>query len=210
MHAQETLLRLEVPPPAAHGISSVFPAEVLEQVRGRVRLLALLILVAFAFDLVIYASNWAAVFLGYPLAKSFFETSAFQVINLAAVAASAGLWCVARSRHVSASWLHTLGLAYEITICFIIAMTTFWQYYIVHGMLPNLTWVPAVVILFPLVMPGPPRRMLAAAVAAGATSPLALVLLNLTGRVTADADAYFRRRCTRRLRWASRTAAVRA
>jgi hypothetical protein len=36
-------------------------------------------------------------------------------------------------------------------------------------MLPNLTWVPAVVILFPLVMPGPPRRMLAAAIAAGAT-----------------------------------------
>ena len=138
----------------------MFPPEVLEQVRGRVRLLALLILVAFAFDLVTYASNWAAVFLGYPLAKRFFETGAFHMINLAAVVASAGLWCVARSRNVSASWLHRLGLTYEITICFIIAMTTFWQYYIVHGMLPNLTWVPAVVILFPLVLPGPPREHL--------------------------------------------------
>lgn len=162
MHAQETLLRPEAQPPEPHGISSVFPAEVLEQVRGRVRLLALLILAAFAFDLVIYAGNWAALFLGYPLASSFFETGAFQVINLAAVVASAGLWWVACSRHVSASRLHTIGLAYEITICFIIAMMTFWQYYIVHRMLPNLTWVPAVVILFPLVMPGPPRRMLAA------------------------------------------------
>src|SRR4029077_7578132 len=44
--------------------------------------------------------------------------------------------------------------------------------------------------LFPLVMPGPPRRMLAAAVAAGAMSPLALYLLNLTVRVASDPDAY--------------------
>jgi serine/threonine-protein kinase len=190
MHAQETLLRPEVQPPEPHGISSVFPAEVLEQVRGRVRLLALLILVAFAFDLVVYAGHWAALFLGYPPESSFFDTGAFQVINLAAVVASAGLWWVAGSRQVSASRLHTIGLAYEITICFIIAVITFWQYYLVHRMLPNLTWVPAVVILFPLVMPGPPRRMLAAAVAAGAMSPLALYLLNLTGRIAADPDAY--------------------
>ena len=190
MHAQETLLRPEALSPVAHGISSAFPSDVLEQVRGRVRLLALLILVAFAFDLVVYVGNWTAILFGYHLPDSFFHTGGFQVINLAAVVASAGLWLVARSRRVSASRLHTLGLAYEITICFIIAMITFWQYYIVHQMLPNLTWVPAVVVLFPLIMPGPPRRMLIAAVAAGAMSPLALSLLDLTGKVTADPDAY--------------------
>jgi eukaryotic-like serine/threonine-protein kinase len=190
MHAQETLLRPEALSPVAHGISSAFPSDVLEQVRGRVALLALLILIAFAFDLAVYVGNWTAILFGYQVPDSFFHTGAFQMINLAAVVASAGLWLVARSRGVSASHLHTLGLAYEITICFIIAMTTFWQYYIVHQMLPNLTWVPAVVVLFPLIMPGPPRRMLVAAVAAGAMSPLALSLLDLTGRVTADADAY--------------------
>jgi eukaryotic-like serine/threonine-protein kinase len=191
MHAQGTLVRPYAQSPDALRISAVFPPEVLEQVRGRVRLLALLILVAFAFDLVIYIGHWTAILLGYSPPDSFFETGAFQVINLAAVVASAGLWWVARSRHVSASHLHTLGLGYEITICFIIAMMTFWQYYIVHQTLPNLTWVPAMVILFPLIMPGPPRRMLAAAVAAGAMSPLALFLLNLAGKVTAEPDAYF-------------------
>jgi eukaryotic-like serine/threonine-protein kinase len=190
MHAQETLLRPEALSPVVHGISSAFPSDVLEQVRGRVRLLALLILLAFAFDLVVYVGNWTAIVFGYRAPDSFFHTGAFQVINLAAVVASAGLWLVARSRRVSASQLHTLGLAYEITICFIIAMITFWQYYIVHQMLPNLTWVPAVVLLFPLIMPGPPRRMLMAAVAAGAMSPLALLLLDLTRKVTADPDAY--------------------
>jgi hypothetical protein len=74
-------------------------------------------------------------------------------------------WWVARSRRVSATRLHTLGLTYEIIICFIIATITFWQYYVLNQMLPNLTWIPVVIILFPLVMPGPPRRMLAAAIA---------------------------------------------
>ncbi len=63
---------------------------------------------------------------------------------------SAGLWLAARSPRVSASRLHTLGLAYEIVICFIIATITFWQCYIVNGILPNLTWVPVVIVLFPL------------------------------------------------------------
>ena len=45
MHPQETFLRPEAHPPPAHGISSAFPSEVLEQVRRRVRLLALLILI---------------------------------------------------------------------------------------------------------------------------------------------------------------------
>jgi eukaryotic-like serine/threonine-protein kinase len=190
MHSEETFLRPEAHPPPTYGISSAFPTEVLQQVRRRVRFLALLVLIAFALDLVVYVGNWAAVFLGYQLPDSFFETGAFQIINLAAVVASAGLWWVARGRRASSSQLHTLGLVYQITICFIIAMITFWQYYIVHQMLPNLTWVPAVVILFPLIMPGPPRRMLIAAAAAGAMSPLALLLLELTGKVTADPDAY--------------------
>jgi eukaryotic-like serine/threonine-protein kinase len=190
MHPHVTFLRPEAQPPPAHGMSSAFPTEVVEQVRRRVRFLALLLFIAFAFDLVVYAGNWAALALGYQLPDSFFEAGAFQLINLAAALASAALWWVARSPRISASRLHTLGLAYEIAICFIIAIITFWQYFIVHHMLPNLTWVPAVVILFPLIMPGPPRRMLMVAAAAGAMSPLALLLLDVAGKVTTDADAY--------------------
>ncbi len=190
MHDAVTILRPEAPLPDARGISSAFPPEVLEQVRGRVRLLALLILVAFAFDLVIYAGNWAAALAGHALPASFFESGWFQLVNLAAVAASAGLWWVARNRRVSTSRLHTLGLAYEIAICFIIATLTFWQYYVVNGTLPNLTWVPVVIVLFPLIMPGPPRRMLAAAIAAGAMPPAALLLLDLAGKVNTTLDAY--------------------
>jgi serine/threonine-protein kinase len=190
MHEHATLLRPAAHSPAGEGISSAFPPEVLEQVRARVRLLSVLILVAFAFDLVVYAGNWIAILLGQQPEDGFLETGAFQVANTVAVVASAGLWWVARSPRVSATQLHTLGLLYEITICFTIATITFWQYYVVNLMLPNLTWVPVVIVLFPLVMPGPPRRMLAAAIAAGATAPVALLLLEVAGKVVAPADAY--------------------
>ncbi|MDQ3136792.1 MAG: hypothetical protein M3Q93_04305 [Gemmatimonadota bacterium] len=53
-----------------------------------------------------------------------------------------------------------------------------WQWWLQHGVVPPLTWAPTIIALFPLIMPGPPRRMLAAAVMAGAMSPLALVLLD--------------------------------
>jgi serine/threonine-protein kinase len=59
-------------------------------------------------------------------------------------------------------------------------------------MIPNLTWVPAMVILFPLILPGPPRQMLAAAIAAGATAPLGLLVLELTGKVTTMPGDYVR------------------
>jgi hypothetical protein len=53
MHEHGTLL-----PPEARsderGLSSSLPADLLEQVRGRVRLLALLLLVAFSFDPLVY------------------------------------------------------------------------------------------------------------------------------------------------------------
>jgi serine/threonine-protein kinase len=173
----------------AHGISSVFPPDILAQVRRRVRLLALLILIAFAVDVVLYILNWAPVIADYPPPTDVVEFWA-MLVNTMAVAVSACLLWAARSRHVSASRLHALGLGYEIAICFSIAIITFSQYYVEYGMLPNLTWVPAVVILFPLIMPGPPRRMLAAAIVAGAMSPAALLVLDLTGKIAASGEAY--------------------
>ncbi|MGE3191258.1 MAG: serine/threonine-protein kinase, partial [Vicinamibacterales bacterium] len=170
--------------------SSALPQDLFRQVRARVRLLALLILAAFGFDLLIAAGKVAASAAGYPVPPDAAGDGPQSIASAGAVAMSAGLWWAARSPRVPASRLHTIGLAYEVAICFVIAMLTNWQYYTEHGLLPNLTWVPGVVILFPLILPGPPRRMLAAAVAAGATAPAALLALDRLGAIQADGDAY--------------------
>jgi eukaryotic-like serine/threonine-protein kinase len=190
MHEHVTLL-----PPETHheerGLSSWLPADLLEQVRGRLRLITMLVLIAFAFDPVLYFLAWSVATLArVPLTTGSFARTGFLALNAGGVLASALLWWAAGSRKVSASRLHSIGLVYEVAICFVIALATFWQFYLDHRTLPNLTWVPAVVILFPLILPGPPRRMLAAAILAGAMPLLALLLLEVTGNVDADPGYY--------------------
>src|SRR5690606_26632592 len=162
-------------------------------VRGRVRLLARLFLFGFGVDLALFLGAWVYVRVtGTPVPEGAFQSRQVQWVNVGAVLASAGLWWAARRQRVSPSRLHTLGLVYEVAICFAISMVTFWQEYLSTGRLPNLTWVPAVVIMFPLVMPGPPRRMLVAAGLAAAMSPLSLLLLDRIGLVSVpDPGAYF-------------------
>jgi hypothetical protein len=125
MHAQETVLRREVPLPGARGISSVFPTEVLAQVRGRVRLLASLIFVAFALSSSTSATGRQSCS-AFSCRAASSRPARFKRSNLTAALASAGRW-----------------------------------------------WVAVM-----------------AAVASGAMSPLALLLLDITGTVTTDPDAY--------------------
>jgi len=190
MHEHVTLLHPD-DHPQDRGPSSGLPPDLLEQVRSRVRLLALLMLFAFALDPLLFFGGLAVSKLnGTTLPNEVARDAAFYWADLSVVAASAALWWLARSRRVSSTRLLALGLLYEVAICFVMAFRTYWEYYRDTGILPNLTWVPAVVILFPLIMPVPPRRMLAAAIASASMSPLALFLLAHRGLVVADASAY--------------------
>jgi serine/threonine-protein kinase len=163
----------------------------LEQVRGRLRLLTMLLIIGFAFDPLLYFIAWSVAALAdVPLQTGSFARTGFLAVNAGAVTVSAALWWAAGSRKVSASRLLTLGLAYEVAICFVMALLAFWQFYIDRGALPNLTWVPMVIALFPLILPVPPRRMLATALLAGAMPPLALLVLELTGKVATNPGYY--------------------
>lgn len=179
--------------PVPGGISTSLPADLVEQIRGRVRLLAVLLFIGFAFDVAVFLAEWIAAALKLrALPSDFFDFAAFQWVYLAAAAGSASLWWAAGRRRVSPSRLHVLGLVYEVLICAVIAVSSTWQHYLDRGQLPNLTWVPTIVVLFPLIMPGPPRRMLAAAIASAAMSPLAILVLERAGQVHGDSNSYAR------------------
>ena len=86
--------------------------------------------------------------------------------------------------------LHTIGLAFGVSVCYVVAGSSLWREFIERGYLPTVTWVPALVLLFPLLLPGPPRRMLAATIAAGTATPVMLIVLQINGLVHAGVDAY--------------------
>jgi len=173
---------IHAPPEQSSGTLS---PELLAQVRGRVRLMTALFALAFGFDIVVYLVLGAILSrTGGRMPVDFVRTGGFQWVNGAAVLGAAVLWFASRSTRVSASRLHTFALVFEVEICFLISMVTYWSYYSAKGVLPNLTWVPAVVIVFPLMVPGPPRRMLAAAVASALTAPLSLFLLQSNHQIS--------------------------
>src|SRR5215208_594575 len=190
MDQRVTRVQPDVPSRGSQGLSSTLPPDLLEQVRGRLGLLALLMMVAFALDPLLYFGGWAAITLNEGAPSEYFRDLGFYWGDLLIVATSAILWRVARSRRVSTPTLQLLGLIYQVLICFVIALRTFWEYYRDTGILPNLTWAPAVVILFPLVLPAAPRVMLAAAITAGSMPLLALFLLDASGQVNVDAAYY--------------------
>jgi hypothetical protein len=162
MHEQVTLLGPQATPGETPRVSAL-PSDLLEQVRGRVRLLAGLLLIGFALDPAIFLIGWTiATLSGVPV---IFGNVGFVLTDCAVVLASLGVWWLAGEGRVSPSRLLTLGLVYEVATCFALAFTAYWQWTLDLGVVP-LIWVPAVIIFFPLVMPGPPRRMLTAAVAA--------------------------------------------
>ena len=184
--------------PPDPGASSSFPiaalpADLLDQVRGRLRLLAGLFLFGFGFDLVLFLGIWVYHRLGGGgLPPDAGQGPVVQWVNVLAVAGSVGLWWAAREPRITPARLHAIGLAYEVLICFAISLVTYWQEYLATGRLPNMTWVPAVVIMFPLILPGPPRRTLVATALAALMAPLALLLLDLMHLVVVpDAGAYF-------------------
>ena len=193
MQQHVTLLPPEPLSPYGAGISPPLPSDLLQQVRSRVRLLALLLLIGFAFDPAVFLLTWAtAKLVGQQLPPEVIRYLPFLLADLAIAVLSVALWWLARRDSVSSSRLLTVGLVYQVVICFEIAVTMPWQWFIEKGSIPPLTWVPMVIVLFPLIMPGPPRRMLATAILAGATSPLGLLLLDVGGKAGVDLDDYVR------------------
>jgi plasmid stabilization system protein ParE len=188
-----TLLSPDAQRPSAGGLSGSLPPDLLEQVRKRVGILALLLAAAFAFDPVFYYVALAVLRLtgGNPI-EAGLGAAGFRNVSGIAALASIALWRAARSPRISAARLHTIGLIYEVAICLTMGILAHWQFYLQYHILPTLTWIPAVVILFPLLLPGPPRRMLVAAITAGAMAPLSIVLLQLLGKIDlrATPEAY--------------------
>ncbi|MEO8200959.1 MAG: serine/threonine-protein kinase [Gemmatimonadota bacterium] len=186
-----TLMRPDPRNSGSPRISSTLPPDLLEQVRKRVSLLATLMLIGFSLDPFFFGLGWIMIMANEGrVPPEFYRDSPFLLMDLGGIVASAGLWWAARNSRISSSVLHSVGQGYEILICFVIAYINFWQYHRDHGILPNLTWVPAVIMLFPLILPGRPRRMLLVSSVAAAMLPLSLLVLTVQGKLAVDVEGF--------------------
>jgi eukaryotic-like serine/threonine-protein kinase len=90
----------------------------------------------------------------------------------------------------SQSTVARIGVAYELSICFLLALVEFCNAPPSSAPDGRISWVCVVIVLFPALVPTRPGVMLAASLACAATTPLAYLLsLSLTGYAPAPAAA---------------------
>lgn len=176
---------------SSRGLSNFgLPADLLERARARIRIVALLLLFASGVDVLIAAGQRSAVALGYAREIELISAIPFagSMVVFIACATVVGL---SRSSRISNIHLLRAGLGLEVLLCATISVTNPIAFYQERGALPNLTWVTPLIILFPLIVPFPPRATLVTALLSAATTPLGLWILDSVGEIECRSDDYF-------------------
>lgn len=145
------------------------PHDLLHQARVRLRRLAAL------GALLVGAGVLANVLVGVEFSD---RTYPFHLTNLFLCTA---MYLAARVGKVPNGLALNLGLLFEVLVCLVNSIGVIWARMENHGHLPYLTWTCIIVVAFPLIIPSPPRKTLVTAVAAAATVPLSLFLLENLG-----------------------------
>ncbi len=93
---------------------------------------------------------------------------------------SAIIWLIARGSRFSDSLVLHFGLLLEVLICLGAAIGTNMDAYQVHGGMAGMSWVTPIIILFPLIVPYPPKRMLIASLITACTEPISVFIIWFT------------------------------
>jgi serine/threonine-protein kinase len=177
MPEEVTLVAPDDRGPAARGISSGFPTDLLGQAAGRLRVLALLY--AFVFFM-------AGIFpaLLFPEDRARFLGSVVQwAPGVIGIVVAVLLAAVIGSPRVPLPTVMRLGLAFEIISSYAIAAAEFGdprQLETHQGWL-GLSWVAVWVVLFTVVVPTSPRRALLAALASVSAVAVVVALVMFSG-----------------------------
>ncbi len=160
------------------------PSDILLQARRRVQVLAAVGLLGSGTDLVLMVAG--AVWSGSvsPTPAELVPVGADAVMLLLSIA----LLITARSARLTDERLLDATLVYEVVLCALIALVNPAAVYREAGTLPQLTWVTPLIILFPLIAPVTPRRMLFTSLAAAACRPLALLVHEGLGTFPVSGD----------------------
>jgi plasmid stabilization system protein ParE len=184
MNEHVTLMHPTARDSAARGISSGFPADLLSQSAGRLRVVALLY--AFTFFM-------AAIFptLLLPADRAQFLGSFRQWgPSVLGIAVALLLAVVIRSARLPLPTVMNLGLAFEIASSYAIAAAEFADPILLdtHSGFAGLSWVAVWVVLFTVVVPTSPLRAMLTAVASVSSVPVIIGLMMATGITTFRLD----------------------
>ena len=182
------MVRRRMPTAEAGGVGSTagfgLPRNLLEKARDRVKVVVLLTLSGAAFSLMVRLALASA---SEGISRTEFIGIAYAGIVAVVAALFYGAAC---AKGLEPVHILSAGLIFEVFLCFSISVGNVWQIYSTYGYLPFLTWATPIVILFPLIIPSPPRLTLMTAWVAGTSAPLSVLFLSLGGAVSAAPSDY--------------------
>lgn len=173
MNQQQTLFPQGPIPSTGRPVSrSTFELlpELLEKARGRVMRVALIMLALNVFGMVASISYGASEGFGW-------EDVTWVVVSTVNALFCAAVVAASRSDRFSHRAVLNLGLALEVVLCFGGSLTTTSLWLRETGALPYMTWAIPLIILFPMIVPCTPRRILTVSILAAAMEPLAAVVV---------------------------------
>ena len=177
MREHVTLVRPDARAPTARGVSSGFPADLLRQSAGRLRVLALLY--AFVFFM---AGIFPALLLPVDRAR-FLGSALLWAPGVIGIVVALIVAAVIRRGDIPLPTVMNAGLAFEVVSSYAIAAAEFGdpQLLETHRGFLGLSWVAIWVVLFTVVVPTSPRRALLASLASVSAVPVVIGLMMASG-----------------------------
>jgi serine/threonine-protein kinase len=156
------------------------PGELSRESRGRVRVAALIGVLAYAVFLVFEPVRLAG---ASPLEKTLGLANDLVGLGLCAALGLVATWRAIPDRAVFA-----IALDVEVIVCVVVSVAAPWASFLRSGHVFALTWVVPVIILFPLVVPTPPGTTLLVSTICALTMPAGIALLAARGLIAATAS----------------------
>ena len=164
------------PPTGSGAASEALPDDLALEAAGRLRILCLVLIALWVIGLLM--NHLVAPYLGL---------AADQVIPWPPIADGLALGCLALSLVVyrlapraagAPGRLYSLAIAYEVAIAFAIGIINQWQPVALAG---RLSWLCVLILIFPSIIPAPPRTVLLGALLAASMDPVGLLIARARG-----------------------------
>jgi hypothetical protein len=103
-----------------------------------------------------------------------------------------GLWVAAKAPRYSDRFVLYAALGVEVLVCLTLSLSTYHFYTDRGALIPHVTWVIPIIIMYPLIIPIPKKPAFWAALASGLTVPSSLLYYELTvGAFSPPVTEYF-------------------
>lgn len=158
-------------PPADRAAPGFFglPANLLAKARARLKLFALVVfLVVFVISAVVF-------FMQIDSAPR--HVWVIQTLQIEIMVLTLGLFLAARSKSLAHATVLKLGLAFEILQSLASSVGESWYMQASYGIWMPSSWIPILIVAYPLIIPSPPRITAAVAFVSAAMAPLGLGIL---------------------------------